>query len=129
MGTMSAGISLIDSKSIHMNIMEDGKRIAFIVMSATDIDELTRALSKLRANLTPEVSRTLPVGTTVDGEMDPLFAVPTDPKAPDKLLVIRHFGLGWLSFFLPAESALKLGNLLLSGQTQTDGQPISTARH
>ncbi len=128
MGTMTAGVGLLnDNHSLQLDIFEDGKRKAYLLMTAVEVDNLTHALSKLRRNMKPEVVRTLPEGAKIEGEMDPIWAVPSDKKAPDKVLMLRHFGFGWLSFFLPGESAQKLGEALLSGQSQTGVQ--SQSRH
>jgi hypothetical protein len=90
-------------------------------LSAGDVEMLIRTLSEMRERMTPEVPRQLPSGP-MSGPHDPIWAVPGHPKAPDKLLTIRHPGIGWLPFFLPAAEAQKLGRALLSGQTRNSDQ-------
>jgi hypothetical protein len=98
-----------------------------VTATAAEVEQLINKLAGFRQRMKPEVPRTLPDGQ-LSGEVDPIWAMPSHPKAPDKVLMIRHFGMGWLSFFFPASSAQKLGNALLLGQAspQMTAQPEPT---
>ena len=118
-----------DRGTLTISVLEDQRRLGYVTASAPEVEHLIRMLAEYRRHMFPEVQRTLPKGQAPQGEGDPIWAVPSHPKAPDKVLMIRHFGIGWLSFFLPGASAQKLADALL-GQTQPETivQPDRTGR-
>ena len=101
-----------DNMTLTISTNQDGRQLAYVIATAPDVEKLIQRLAVFRRRMIPEVSRTLQDGT-LEGENDPLWAIPTHPSAPDKVLAIRHFGMGWLSFFFPPNSARQLAHTLL----------------
>jgi hypothetical protein len=113
MPEMTLGFQLSpDNKTLTISTQEDTHRLAYVVATSGEVEKLIQTLAGFRQRMIPEVPRALPDGQ-MTGELDPLWVVPTHPTAPDKVIVIRHFGMGWLSFFFPATSARLLGHTLL----------------
>ena len=95
-----------------------------LTLSAMDIDTVIEQLAKFREKMTPEIARALPEGNH-HGVVDPLWQV--KPAIDQKILFLRHHGLGWISFLFPPPEAKKLGNALLS-EPQSFGPQIRTDR-
>src|ERR1700742_2988089 len=98
-----------DNKNLTIAIHEDERRLGYVVASAGEVEKLIQTLASFRRKMAPEVPRTFKDGCHPAGEVDPIWAIRTHPAALDKVVTIRHFGIGWLSFLLPAESARLLG--------------------
>lgn len=96
-----------------------------VTLSSMDVDAVIGQLSKLREQMKPEVSRSLPDGNH-QGPVDPIWQV--SPAVDQKILFVRHPGLGWLSFVFPPPEAKKLGNALLSGGPQNSAPQTQTGR-
>src|ERR1700758_2138562 len=101
-----------DQKTLKISTYEDQRRLGYVIATAGEVEMIIQTLAERRQHMIPEVPRTLQDGPVPTGELDPIWAIRTHPKAPDKLLMIRHFGIGWLSFLLPSASAQKLANAL-----------------
>ena len=121
----SMGLQLSpDKQLLTISINENQRQLLYVTATAAEVEQLIRQLAERRREMNPEVPKTLPEGQQITGEIDPIWALPSHPKAPDKVLMIRHFGMGWLSFLFPAASALKLANGLSGrGTEQTVFQP------
>jgi hypothetical protein len=84
----------------------------FVLATAPQVEGLINHLASLRAQMQPEVSRTFDIGRLPQGEVDPIWALPSHPAAEDKFLLIRHRGIGWLSFLFRREVTQKLSDSL-----------------
>jgi hypothetical protein len=79
--------------------------------------------------MTPEVPRELSSSAEISRVVDPGWLLHTPFDGKDKLLVVRHPGLGWMMFQLPSSEATKLGQALLSGEPQPQAlERVSTSR-
>jgi hypothetical protein len=117
-----------DNAHLTISTSESDRQLAYVIATAPEVEKLIQTLAGFRRRMIPEVPRTLQDGQ-FEGELDPIWAIPTHPSAPDKVLTIRHFGMGWLSFFFPPNSASQLGHALLGRSTpQNIVQPPSTDR-
>jgi hypothetical protein len=86
----------------------------WISASATELEALISQLSKLREQMTPEVPRTL--GSTIpQGFSDPVWASVSHEMAPERILPIRHPGIGWISFLFSPPEAGSLAAYLTKG--------------
>jgi hypothetical protein len=101
--------------------LSDGKTsLGNLRLRATDIDSLIAKLALHRATLAPKVPLVLTDLTEVGMVPDPIWILRAPASTKDKLLLIRHPGLGWLMFQLPPSEAAKLGQgLLLDGPRPT----------
>jgi hypothetical protein len=117
-----------DNASLTISMREDDCQLTHVSVTASEVEKLIQILAGFRRRMIPEVSRTLQDGQ-LEGELNPLWVIPTRPSSPDKVLAIRHFGMGWLSFFFPPNSASQLARALL-GQSSSQNivQPPSTGR-
>jgi hypothetical protein len=86
--------------------------------SASDVEAFILQLSELRRQMTPEVARTFDRRNLPSGELDPMWHGLSPAQADLKIILIRHHGIGWLSFSLTRTVAQTLGAYLLSGQTE-----------
>ena len=117
-----------DNAHLTISTSEGDRQLAYVIATAPEVEKLIQTLAGFRRRMIPEVPRTLQDGQ-LEGELDPIWVIPTHPSAPDKVLTIRHFGMGWLSFFFPPNSARQLGHALLGRSTpQNIVQPPSTDR-
>ena len=105
--TWRIGYAEKEQQNLTVQIREDEKALAHIVMTPDDIGSLIRHLSGFRANMKPEITRKMPT-KNLRSPQDPLCFVLDLPVLPGKLLVIRHDGLGWLSFAFSEGEAKKL---------------------
>ena len=117
-----------DNETLTISTREDDRQLAYVSATASEVEKLIQTLAGFRRRMIPEVSRTLQDGQ-LEGELDPLWAIPTRPSSPDKVLAIRHFGMGWLSFFFPPNSASQLARALLGQSSpQSIVRPPPTGR-
>jgi hypothetical protein len=94
-----------------------------VTLLTDGIEALIAQLAQFRAQMKPEVARTLADGEHKGGIVDPLWVLPSHPAAQEKTFIVRHPGIGWLAFFFRPQEAKKLGAGLLAGQSpQTAGQ-------
>src|SRR5438105_3376884 len=85
-------------------------------LSADETERLIGELAKLRRNMKPEVSRQIPDGQRDGMPEDPIWMV--QKFVEQKVLGLRHPGIGWLLFLLPDAEAKKLGHALQQGTPQ-----------
>ena len=112
--------------SVHL---ESAERLRFrigadwVSATASEVEALIATLAGMREKMTPEVPRTVDNDKLPGGPIDPMWLGPSHPESDLKLLLIRHPGIGWLSFGLPAESAKSLSDYLSKGPKQTSVRP------
>jgi hypothetical protein len=100
-----------------------------VKLEAADIDALIAKLSHYRSTMTPEVPWQLTNSTNVVDVRDPIWILHAPPGSTDRLLLVRHPGLGWMMFRLPAAEVTKLGHALLPNRPQPTADSRSRRSH
>lgn len=92
--------------------------------NALQLDAIIEGLIVARAQLRPQHPTQPPLGQRVDAIVDPHYWTNRDPESGMSLLMLRHPGLGWLSFMLPAAERKRLAHLLIEqSQVPTSDAP------
>jgi hypothetical protein len=79
------------------------------LLGANEIDELTRRLSQLRAQMQPAPPPVPMKSVTYTLENDPCWHVDRSALlGGSTVLMLRHTGFGWIAFSLPPQSIEKL---------------------
>lgn len=85
--------------AMTLRILADGGEVFSTRLEAPELDDLIRALSDGRAQLTDEVSPQLDEGARITNiVVDPSYLVGKNSAQGKALLAFRHPGLGWLGF-------------------------------
>jgi hypothetical protein len=126
-----AKLSLLSTVELAIEAPADKAPQAKVTLRTSDIDALTAKLAHLRATMTPEIPRLLADAADVSKVADPLWMLHTPAGAKEKLLIVRHPGLGWMVFQLPQAEAERLGHALLSGDPPRvpDERPATSRLH
>ena len=124
----SVSVAASDRKTLSIGMLEDGKQIGHVAMTAVEAESLINLLISMRAQMIPEVDSKPAPDKLSSGRQDPLFAVADLPVLPGKAIAIRHEGIGWLSFYFRDEEAEKLANALLDRGKRPTSDPVQT-RH
>jgi hypothetical protein len=116
---MNATITLDRIDPAHLKIrIGDDQAGQYVIATATEIEALILELANFRAQIPPEVSRT--VDNSRQGLVDPVWVALSPREAPDKLVSFRHDGIGWLPFLFHRASARSLADYLQAGPTAPD---------
>jgi hypothetical protein len=123
-----AKFSLRSTVELAVELTPDKAGRGTVKLEAADIDALIAKLSHYRSTMAPEVPRQLTNSTDVAGVRDPIWILHVPPGSTDRLLLVRHPGLGWMMFRLPAAEATKLGHALLPNRPQptADERPLGS---
>lgn len=124
----NARLSLLSTIELAFELSADGAPLGKINLRAADIDLLIARLAQFRATMAPEVPRTLAEFKDIAAALNPSWILHSPAATNDKLLLIRHPGLGWLMFQLPRSEAAKLAHGLLPGGLQQDVEQPSLNR-
>jgi hypothetical protein len=120
MRSTNATLSILSTLELAFELSNDKGSSGKVHLRASEIDSLIAKLAQHRATMAPEVPRSLPELEDVGMIRDPIWILHAPGSTQDKLLLIRHPGLGWLTFQLPPAEAAKLGHALLpNGPQQT----------
>jgi len=98
-------------------------------LTASDVDSVISELSRFRKKMKPEVPRQLAGGQFEEGVVDPIYAIPLRQGPDEKILFLRHPGLGWVTFIFPLHEAEKLGRALISGSPSPANQRARSREH
>ena len=109
-----AKLSIASAVELAIELAGGKSPVRTVKLTAADIDQLIARLVQFRAMMTPEIERTPPDPVTTRPLIDPMWALRIPAADRDKLLMLRHPGLGWLMFLLPPREAAKLAHALLS---------------
>jgi hypothetical protein len=102
-----------DRQSAVLQMHEDGKPLAHMILDAASLEGLIRDLARVRARLAEEVTPELDPGARIDIEASPAWKIPrTHTGPPGVVLALRHPGVGWLGFLLDKERAQAIGKAL-----------------
>lgn len=118
--------SVQSALELAFELSGDKASSSHVRLRASDIDALIARLAHHRATMTPEIPRMMPDLKEVATATDPIWVLHAPASTRDKLLFIRHPGLGWLMFQLPPSEAAKLGHGLLSGRLQQMADRLSS---
>lgn len=113
-----AEFSLFSTVELAVELTGDEAGRGIVKLEAADIDALIAELSQYRSTMAPEVPRQLAKSTNVAGIRDPMWILRAPPGSTDRVLLVRHPGLGWLMFQLPVAEATRLGHALLPHRSQ-----------
>ncbi|REG52161.1 hypothetical protein B0G80_8684 [Paraburkholderia sp. BL6669N2] len=81
---------------------------AAVLLGAEEVDAMIQHLSYIRAAMRPEVPKALSRAQQYVLEMDPCWHSEKALLYDGAVLILRHSGLGWVGFALPAHSLQKL---------------------
>ena len=112
-------------EQVTIELWMNDKALGHIHLDAGSLEKYIHDLSKHRSTLIDEVSRTLDPGARLETLIDPAWRTSTEHSLEKTgiALILRHPGLGWLSFLLPHKEAADLGRWL----TDHAGPPSSDA--
>jgi len=114
----NAKLSIRSRLELAFELSNDNASSGKVHLRASDIDSLIAKLAQHRATMAPEIPQSLPEREDVTMIHDPIWILHAPTSTKDKLLLIRHPGLGWLTFQLPPSEAAKLGHALLPNGPQ-----------
>lgn len=100
-----------DGSHARVQISLDGKDVCWGDLEAPELDALIASLAQTRAGLADTVPVNLDPNSRLPAVPDPAYQV--GQLSGTKCLDLRHPGLGWLRFVLPAEEAQKIAQALL----------------
>lgn len=86
-------------------------------------EQFISALSLVRAQMEPPIPIDPPFGEALNGIEDPRFWTESNSMINGSTLMIRHPGIGWLAFAIPAPSLQILSDLLKSQLEITKAGP------
>jgi hypothetical protein len=107
-----------DRKELAIELWEDDKPIGHITFPAADAERLIAYIAQQRAAMSDEVPRLSATDSEAGGVIDPVWNVPPYQPAHERVLRLRHPGLGWLSFVLPQHEARSIAQALLTDAAQ-----------
>jgi len=95
--------------SQEVALTHDGQTRRF---TAEGLSEYIAALSAVRANLLPPVPTELPIGQSLQTQLDPIFSTGANAMVNGSSLYFRHSGFGWLGVIIPLDNLVALHRLL-----------------
>lgn len=111
-----------DRTQLAIELWEDEKPLGHITFPAADVERLVAYIAQQRAAMSEEVPRLSAEDGTIGGIIDPVWNVPAMATPQERVLRLRHPGLGWLSFVLPQHEARAIAQALL-GEPQPSSPP------
>lgn len=103
-----------DRENVYLEMRMDGVPLGHMFLTASDAENHIHGIAKHRAELVDEVSRELDPGSRIEAVVDPIWRTPKSSlDQQGVVLVLRHPGLGWLSFLFPHNEAAALGRWLV----------------
>ncbi len=108
-------LSIASAVELAIELADGTAPVGKVSLRVTDIDLLIARLAQLRSTMMPEIDRAPPETVETGALLDPVWAVRIPHTGKERLFMLRHPGIGWLSVLLPAAEAARLGHLLLAG--------------
>jgi hypothetical protein len=102
-----------DRTLIAIEIQEDGQTRAGIVYDRPELEDLIHNLANSRAEMSEQVPEDIDPGTRKEAQLNPRWKVRSDVWDRGPVLLLRHSGLGWLSFAIPQDQADEIAKCLL----------------
>jgi hypothetical protein len=103
-----------DRERVTLELLEDDKTLGHVWYEAPELEHMIASLGRLRAQLNDPVPERLDIGARLEALVDPHWMAEWSSWPDGPILALRHLGLGWLSFAIPA------------GEAQTMAQVLST---
>ena len=105
-----------DSAKEHVviELWMDGKPLGHINFDGATAEQHVHLVGRHRANLSDPVTPDLDPGARLEAVHHPQWRV-GQPVQEGHVLVLRHPGLGWLSYVFPEEEATELAAQLTKG--------------
>jgi len=89
-----------------------GEMTAWSLASPEELSDLIESFTRTRAEMTDEVPTDLDPNAAITALVNPFWKITPAPNQDGVVLAIRHPGAGWMGFYLPSSSALRLKKLL-----------------
>lgn len=104
-----------EGKTLSLTAQDDNGKSVEIPLAATQVDQLIRHLSQLRASMTEKVP-SAPDSGVYPVSLDPTWRTNADvhPAFPGVCLALRDDGLGWHMYWLPPHEVRAVGEYLAS---------------
>lgn len=110
--------------SLKIETFDDGHPLGHVSLRTQDADRLIENLATFRAGMKPRVPLEMPNSRSLNGLINPQFAILKQTESPGKLVAFRHDGFGWLSFAFTEAEARKLAQSLFeTAAVQRTGKP------
>lgn len=102
-------------KTLALRADDSNGGSAEVPLTASQVDQLIRHLSQLRATMTDKVGAE-PEGGAYQLSLDPAWRTLSNvhPDFPGACLALRDSGMGWQMFWLPPHEASGLGEYLVT---------------
>lgn len=116
MKTIAIATALTDQGLARVEVSEDGKDVARLLMNEVQLSECIDRLAAIREQMTNPIAATLDPSEIMVPTMQPQWRVvpaETDQGVRGTLLALRHPGKGWNGFLFDGEQAKELGQTLL----------------
>ena len=104
-----------DGEGAMLEMHHHGKPLGHMTLDAVGLDHLIAVLAGVRARMHPQVPSEIASDTQLNAIIDPAWRTWSlyHPAVAGPALALRHPGFGWLSFVIPHQEALSLGQWLV----------------
>lgn len=87
-----------DRATMEINIVTGARRIAGVILSAAELENVMAGLADIRSKMTPEVPEKFPHGQPTHNHAATNYLFGIDPFSGIPSLSFRSPGFGWLTF-------------------------------
>src|SRR5262245_35132895 len=101
-----------EKENVVIYIEEDGNLKAWVILDPATVAQHIHDLAKHRAALNDQVPTELEPVSLLATIINPVCRTPGHRTVHGRVLVIRHPGLGWLSFAIPDKEAASIAEWL-----------------
>ena len=104
-----------NGQDVYLELRAGDEPLAHIFLGPAEAEDAAQKIADARASLKEEVSRELEPNPRLLSVVDPIWRVHPGSSGDQSgiALILRHPGLGWLTFFLPRKEAAVLGRYLV----------------
>lgn len=111
--TYQAGVTE-NRDAVVLELRQDEKALARIILDAPTVHDLIRNLAKCRAALLETIAVELDPGARIEVTQSPAWRIPDKHSGSfGTVLALRHPGMGWLGFVIEPERAQQIGQALI----------------
>lgn len=101
-----------DNEHVGMQLEEDDKPLGHIFFDGATTEKHIHDVARHRAQLKEGVTPDLDPGSRFEAIIDPAWKIDGARVPEGRILLLRHPGLGWLSFVLPDKEAASIAEWL-----------------
>jgi hypothetical protein len=123
-GVSNVVVSLSPNKKT-LSISYGGRADLTVEMETAQVDDMLSAIAKWRSEMLPSHPEIYAPVARVTAIRDPRWYTEAELSVGGSLLHLRHYGFGWLSFWLPKNEAAKLANFLQAQAEEQEKPPPS----